>query len=174
MRRVTCFKTNSLDCTLVANWESDYVDPWLLVTDLPPYTAQACWYAMRSWIECLFKDIKRGGLGWHHTKMTDPKRAERLWLAIAVATLWLVGVGGQTGSNLPASSLSLDNPINSPKPLASTHRFQSEISSTTFERSNCCHLSCFRRGFLMILASVIQQLPLPIGNFTPQFSLSSA
>lgn len=171
---VTCFKTNSLDCTLVANWESGYVDPWLLITDLPPQTAQACWYGMRSWIECLFKDIKRGGLGWHHTKMTDPKRAERLWLAIAVATLWLVSVGGQTGTDLPASSLSLDNPTNSPNSLASTYSFQPEISSTAFEKANCCHLSCFRRGFLMILANIIQQLPLPIGHFTSQFSLSSA
>jgi len=43
------------------------------------------WYSMRSWIECLFKDSKRGGLAWHHTKITDPKRAERHWLAIAIA-----------------------------------------------------------------------------------------
>ncbi|WGV28991.1 hypothetical protein [Halotia branconii] len=50
---------------------------------------------MRSWIECGFKDTKRGGLHWHLTKITDTKRAERHWLAIAVATFWLVGVGNE-------------------------------------------------------------------------------
>jgi hypothetical protein len=53
-------------------------DPWLIVTDLNPQQAQVCWYGMRSGIECLFKDIKRGGFAWHHTKMDDPERAERL------------------------------------------------------------------------------------------------
>ena len=59
--KVTCFKTNSLSCTLLARWESGYAEPWLIVTDLSPQQAQACWYGMRSWIECLFKDLKRGG-----------------------------------------------------------------------------------------------------------------
>ena len=35
------------------------------------------------------------------------------------------------------------------------------------------YLSCFRRGFLVLLASVIKQLPLPTGRFVPQFSLAS-
>ena len=48
---------------------------------------------------------KRGGWGWHQTKMVDPERAERLWLAIAVATLWAVSVGGEADANLPVSSL---------------------------------------------------------------------
>ncbi|MGB5711834.1 MAG: hypothetical protein WBM44_13105 [Waterburya sp.] len=76
-----------MSCTLLAQWDEGYVDPWLIITDLTPQQAQICWYGMRSWIECLFKDLKRGGFAWHHTKMTDPQRAERLWLAIAVATL---------------------------------------------------------------------------------------
>lgn len=103
--KVTCFKTNSLSCTLLARWDEGYADPWLIVTDLHPQQAQICWYGMRSWIECLFKDIKRGGFGWHHTKMNDPERAERLWLAISVATLFLVSVGGKAEANLPPSSL---------------------------------------------------------------------
>lgn len=58
---VTCFKTNSIECTLLARHDEGYADPWLIVTDLPPDVADACWYSMRSWIECLFKDGKRGG-----------------------------------------------------------------------------------------------------------------
>ncbi len=77
--RVNCFKTHSLSCTLLAQWDEGYADPWLIITDLTPEQAEICWYGMRSWIECLFKDMKRGGFGWHHTKMTEPQRAERLW-----------------------------------------------------------------------------------------------
>ena len=35
--------------------------PWLILTDLTPTQANICWYGMRSWIECLFQDAKRGG-----------------------------------------------------------------------------------------------------------------
>jgi hypothetical protein len=37
--------------------------------------------------------VKRGGLNWHNTRMTQTERAERRFLAIAVTTLWLVAVG---------------------------------------------------------------------------------
>src|SRR5262249_19312848 len=37
---------------------------------------------------------KSGGWGWQQTKMEDPKRAERLWLAMAVAMQIAVLVGG--------------------------------------------------------------------------------
>ncbi len=54
--KVTCFKTNSIECTFDARYDEGYTDPWLIVTDLSPEVADACWYSMRSWIECLFKD----------------------------------------------------------------------------------------------------------------------
>ena len=37
--------------------------------------------------------LKRGGWQWQHTQMTDPARVARLWLALAVATLWMISVG---------------------------------------------------------------------------------
>ncbi|OLT58054.1 hypothetical protein BJP37_02355 [Moorena bouillonii PNG] len=45
--KVTCLKTNSLSCTLLAQWDSGYADPWLIVTDLSPQQAQRklVWYA---------------------------------------------------------------------------------------------------------------------------------
>ncbi len=61
--QVTCFKTHSLDCTLLAQWDSGYSEPWLILTDLTPEEANIYWYAMGSWIECLFKDFQRGGNG---------------------------------------------------------------------------------------------------------------
>lgn len=167
--RVTCFKNNSLNCTLLARWEEGYADPWLILTDLSPQQAQICWYSMRSWIECLFKDIKRGGFGWHHTKMNDPQRAERLWLAIAVATLFLVSVGGQGEADLSASGLPPLSEISSDVDQEESSKSNSWPSSSGNNYPTRL-LSCFRRGFLMILASMIKGMPLPIGSFVPDFS----
>lgn len=166
--KVTCFKSNSLSCTLLAQWDEGYTDPWLMVTDFSPRQARICWYGMRSWIECLFKDIKRGGLGWHHTKMNDPQRAERLWLALAVATLWLVSVGGQAEVNLSASSLPPLSKIQFD--VLSDDKSEDNHSETSLITNPTRLLSCFRRGFLTLLASVIKGIPLPMGSFIPDFS----
>lgn len=168
--RVTCFKTNSLDCTLLASWEEGYADPWLLVTDLTPQQACFYWYGLRSWIECLFKDLKRGGFGWHHTKMTDPARAERLWLALAVATLWLVSVGGAADPHLSASSFPPESDLPSSN---SVDALATPLGTATTLQKTTRSLSCFRRGFLCLLASLLNHLPLPLGHFVPEFSVSS-
>jgi hypothetical protein len=47
---------------------------------------------------------KRGQWDWHHTKMLDPARAERLWLVLAVSTLWVVGVGSQASGTVAANA----------------------------------------------------------------------
>jgi len=163
--RVTCFKTHSLDCTLLVRWELEAAEPWLIVTDLAPNQADACWYGMRSWIEGLFQDTKRGGWQWHQTKMTDPKRAERHWLAVpkatasrvALATLWLVSVGGQADANLPPSSW---------EELPETHVARKRACSSPSSPPRL--LSCFRRGFLVILAALLNRLSLPLGSFFPE------
>ncbi|OLT58055.1 hypothetical protein [Moorena bouillonii] len=122
--------------------------------------------------------IKRGGKGSHHTKMNDPgqkatlreRRAERLWLAIAVATLFLVSIGGEAEANLPASSLPpLDDEMSS---SAQTKENPSipEKQILLLKTNPTRFLSCFRRGFLRILASAIKGMPLPTGRFIPDFS----
>ncbi len=30
--QVTCFKSNPIDCTLLARWDEGYADPWLVLT----------------------------------------------------------------------------------------------------------------------------------------------
>ena len=82
-------------CTLLACWTAGHAEPWLLLTDLPPEAGNAVWYGLRTWIEQGFKIIKGGGWNWQKTRMEDPNRVERLWLVIAVATLWVVAVGAQ-------------------------------------------------------------------------------
>jgi Transposase DDE domain len=94
---VDCFvqKKSRLRCTLLIEWQAGYEHPWVIVTDLPAAQANIAWDALRAWIEAGFKDLKRGGWGWHHSKMRAASRVERLWLAMAVALVWTVAIGSQ-------------------------------------------------------------------------------
>jgi hypothetical protein len=152
--QIDCFSTKKcrLNCTLLARWDEGYDEPWLILTDLLPDEANIAWYGMRNWIEQGYKDCKRGGLRWEQTKMTDPDRATRLWLVIAVTTLWIVSVGGQADASLPASSLD-DLPI--------AHR---HFKGSPQPR----RLSCFCRGLIAILIALIKGEPLPLGRFIPE------
>jgi hypothetical protein len=148
-----CFKSNPLACTLLACWDSEHKDPWLVMTDLAPDQADVFWYAMRSWIEPGFKQSKRAGWQWQATKMTDPERATRLWLAIAVATLWVISVGNQAEDTLPAASFA---------DLPPAH-----IARRVSFRSKPRVIACFRRGILAILIALLNAQPLPLGYFKP-------
>ncbi len=153
---VTCFKTRPLDCTLLACWDDPHTDPWLVITDLSPKQADTLWYSMRSWIECGFKQTKRAGWQWQNTRMTDPNRAGRLWLALAVATLWVVSVGGAAETTLPASSFD---------ELPDRHIARRR---RTPKKSQGRLLSCFRRGILTIMTALLSGQPIPLGRFTPE------
>ena len=172
--QVTCFKTNPLNCTLLARWDDGYKDPWLILTDLKPHQANACWYSMRSWIECLFQDGLRGGWKWHQTKMTDPSRAERHWLAIALATLWLISIGGEADANLSTCDLtssstetttSITDSLQTPTRLRAlfSSRFYfasssgSESSSPTNGKPNS---SVFWTTFFLLFCLNLKNLPL--------------
>ena len=94
--RGIAFKSSSsgrLACVLIAWWGEGHDEPWFILTDLPPEACQASWYGLRAWCEQGFKCTKRGGWQWQYTRMSDPTRAARLWLALAIATLWVVSVG---------------------------------------------------------------------------------
>jgi hypothetical protein len=92
-------------CTRLSRWEEGYQDPWFILTDLPVQQAEARWYGLRSWIACGFKDGKRGGWNWQHCRSKTPERVERLWLAMAVATLIAVGVGAEREAHEPLPCL---------------------------------------------------------------------
>ena len=91
----TAFSSHNrqLACTLVAWWGEGYEEAWFILTDLPAQACDAAWYGLRTWCEQGFKCTKRGGWQWQNTRMTDPARAERLYLAMAVATLWMTSLG---------------------------------------------------------------------------------
>lgn len=91
-----------LPCTLLACWEPGHDEAWFVVTDLDPDRGEGLWSGMRSWIERGFKLLKRGGWQWPASRMTDPERASRLWLVLAVATRYVLAVGGQADADEPA------------------------------------------------------------------------
>jgi len=107
-------------------------------------------------MECGFKDAKRGGWHWEQTKMTDPQRAERLWLAMAVATLWVVSVGCQAEVSQPVAVLD-DLPL--------LHIARRRVGT---ERAQGRVLSCFRRGRLLLVAALINRQSLPVGQIVPE------
>lgn len=144
-----------LNCTLLACWEGGYTDPWLLLTDLAPSAGEACWYGLRAWIEQGFKLMKRGGWQWQRTRMTDPQRAARLWLAVAVATLWLLSVGGEAEAAIPVGTLPT-----LPAGLLPPHR---QRRATRLRL-----VSVFRQGGIALVVALLNHRRLPTGRFIPE------
>ena len=98
---------------------------------------------------------KRGGWQWQRTRMRDPQRAARLWLAVAVATLWLLSVGGMAEDTLPVSTL---------LPLADADGPPARPRQATQLRL----VSIFRQGWLTILVALLNHRCLPQGRFVPE------
>jgi len=94
-----------LRCTLLAYWGEGCEQPWCVLTDLPAEAAEVACYGLRSWCEQGFKVFKRGAWQWNSSRMSEPGRVERLWLALAVATLWMVSVGGALEDELESVGL---------------------------------------------------------------------
>jgi hypothetical protein len=92
-----------LECPWGACGEEGEQDPWLLLTALAPEASDAGWYGMRAWIEQGVQRTKRAGGPWHRPRRTDPARAARLGLAVAVAPLGLVRRGGAADATMPES-----------------------------------------------------------------------
>ena len=149
-------KACQLECTLLAYWGAGHAEAWLLLTDLAPAAGDASWYGWRSWIEQGFKDLKRGGWQWQGTRMTDPSRVERLWLALAVATLWLVRVGGEAegaegGGVLPELQLFAGGQA-AERPRVRRWRL----------------VSVFRRGWAVIVTAPVARRRVPRGRWLPE------
>ena len=160
--QITCFKTNPIDCTLLARWDDGYTDPWLILTDLNPAEADVSWYGFRSWIECSYRDLKSDGWQWHKTRLRQPDRAERHWLAMAVAMLWMVTLGGE-------------QEVLNDEPLISDRLPPSQTFSAP-------SLSCFANGLLTLLAQLLngesltlgRLFPLPLNHFNDLASANSS
>src|SRR5438105_6891855 len=157
---VECFaqKKSRLTCTLLMQWEEGYEHPWAVITDLSPDEARVAWYGLRSWIEASFKDIKSGGLGWHHSKMHDAGRVERLWLAMAVAMVWMVSLGRQGDRQRPLPSL---------EQLPEKHIARQRMKRASTQQP-VRRLSCLQRGRLLLVAALFKTEALPLGRLVPE------
>jgi len=87
--------------------------------------------------------------------MTGPHRAARLWLAVAVATLWLRRVGDAAEEEIPVSTL-----LMLPPQLWLPHcpRRATRLRLT----------SVFRQGWIRILVALLNHPGLPLGHFGPE------
>ena len=47
------------------------------------------------WEELAFKDLKTNGWRWQRSRVREPERAERLWLVMARAYVWVLSLGTQ-------------------------------------------------------------------------------
>jgi len=83
-----------LECTLAIYQGEGHAEPWLIVTDVSAEVAKATWYGLRGWIEQGYKRVKGEGWDLQRTRIVDAQRLQRLWLAVAVATMWVLEVGG--------------------------------------------------------------------------------
>ncbi len=102
-----------------------------------------------------FKLAKRGGWQWQRTRMTNPERAARLWLAVAGATLWLLSVGGEADAAIPESTV---------LEVADVLRVaQRQRKATRLPLG-----SVVRRGWALVLAALLNQQPLPKGRLVPE------
>jgi Transposase DDE domain len=142
-------KESQVGCTLVAWWGEGYQEPWFILTDLDPDGCDAAWYSVRSWCEQGFKCYKRGGWQWQQTRMTDPERAARLWLALAVATLWLVSVGSSLEDGSPEDRLE-EVEVGTVLPLVGLRR-----------PGRARRTRLLRLGWLWVLVRLSEAQPLP-------------
>ncbi len=106
-----------------------------------------------------FKDFKRGLWGWHHSKMVEASRVERLWLAMAVAQLWTVSVGCQAEEKQRQEPLSESLPT---KHIA--RRRRKRPAGQPPER----RLSCVVRGRLGLVAALFTAEILPCSRLLPE------
>jgi len=91
--------------------------------------------------------------------MTDPARAARLRLAVAVAALGLLSVGGvaedAAGADVPEGTL-----LDLTAALAHGRRQRRATHSRL--------VRCFRRGATIILWALLTAAPPPVGRFVPE------
>lgn len=141
--------------TLLIRWEKGYDESVAVVTDMAPEEANVSWYFQRFWVEGEYKDHKSGGYGWEQTKMTDPKRAERLWLVMAVAMLITVLVGGLEEAQEQEQRAQGARKASSPR--------RRGRPAKAWQRPRGREQSCLMRGQQRIQAAVIRGEALPQG-----------
>ena len=139
-----------VSCTALAAWDPGHKQPWIVLTDLPPDHELIRFYGLRNWCEQTFKVLKRGGFGWHKTRMTDPHRAERMWLAFAVTMFWSVLIGVRKGRRLKSCPISTRS--HTKHRLPTEHNFRALVARG---------LDIVRASMCSLLDLLAERLPMP-------------
>lgn len=150
-----------IEGTLLMGWEHGYEQRMAVVSDLEPEEARVAWYQMRFWIEDEYKDHKRGAFHWEQTKMTDPARAERLYLAMAVAMQAAVLLGG---------ALEAQQQEQSQQPRRGTHRERRRVGrpAKPWRKPRGREQSCLERGCQAISAAAVRGDGVPVGQIVAE------
>ena len=128
-------------------YREGHAEAWFVLTDLSPEGCDAHWYGVRGPSEQAFKCTKSGGWQWQQRHMTDPARLARLWLAMAVATLWMITLG---------SDLELGRSEDWPE----LPELRALLGLERTRRPR--RLRLFRLGWLWLLVQLMQQQPVPL------------
>lgn len=78
---------------VVATWEREMKEPWLLVTDERASLRHCRRYGKRMWGEESFRDDKSSGFHWEESHVNHPTHAGRLLLLVALAMLLAASLG---------------------------------------------------------------------------------
>ena len=97
---------------------------------------------------------KRSGWHWQHTRMDDPARAERLWMAIAIATGWLLSVGGEAEAQAQARARA-DAPVDIKEPSV-----PGAVRRRRGKRGRI--VGIFQHGWSLIIAALLNYQLLPV------------
>ncbi|MDA1190735.1 MAG: transposase [Candidatus Poribacteria bacterium] len=90
--RVDAFKNAGWrPCWAIGTWQGKQEQPWLLLTNDPSLLGKH--YCLRMWEEEAFRDLKSSGWQWQDSRVWLHDHAERLWLVMALAYLWVVSMG---------------------------------------------------------------------------------
>jgi hypothetical protein len=93
--KVTKDKKATHRVNLMAIWDQEEEEPWLLITNFKEEKKTEETYGKRYWIEEMFSDHKSRGLNLEGTRILASDRLQRLLVAVVLAYLWLMQIGFQ-------------------------------------------------------------------------------
>jgi hypothetical protein len=132
-----------------------------------------------------FKLLKRGGWQWQATRMTEPDRVERPWLVLAVATRYVLAVGGEA-DEAEFGDATIPEPSARPVPAATARRSAQSTPGHTRRRGTAQRetpvrvpkrrrtgtkqrlISVFRQGLAVLMSAMIAGHALPKPSWKPE------
>ena len=140
---------------LWAVWEDGDKAPWVILPDRPPEASAAAWDGRRAGIDPGVHSPTRAGWQGPRTRLPEPERAARLWVAVAVATGWWRRVGGDADETSPASTR-LDGTALGPGRPRTRRATRRRL------------VSGLRQGGVALFVAVRRQAPLREGRLGPE------